>query len=491
MLRRDRHWRLAPEVGTPAGSALPGGIGPTLALSAASAAVGQGPNYEAAPFPGQDDPDWRKAMHYIAGPDVLSILYNPATACYKPPTIDNGFGDVRSAYCGGGSSCTEWSSMGETLARLPYPSGQGFSQETWNVVVDQLAGGGSAGVGEFAMVDRVHCNVINMQSVFGTASTTALLDVETFVSKINTFLQPPPYDAFSIISTVFSDILAIAGPILGVTGFGEAAAAVVGIANAFHIGRDLANFVDGSPAGGPLPFDTTSETLAEQLITSFQTSSAALGVPDDQIVSDFTALREFYESGADLQRADITRAQTPLSLGAYTYLWKWFLGKSYPPDHAWPNSTTSAPVDPENFQCNYAEPPFMSPLIYYGGALKTQQIEAPLYDNQNGYETYVMAGTTLVTDDEPNVQQPPTGLPGSQQQPPTGVPVSLYGLPDPQSGATPPPVDPNGNITPLGLHDQFFWHDQIYAARKTQRVFQWYDEFKPVPDVPFSERQNC
>ena len=44
------------------------------------------------PFPGAEDPEWQRAMHYAA--EGIKVLYDPASACYKPPIIENGFGDT-------------------------------------------------------------------------------------------------------------------------------------------------------------------------------------------------------------------------------------------------------------------------------------------------------------------------------------------------------------------------------------------------------------
>ena len=490
VLERDRHWRLAPGAGTPVGGTLAGGAGAGLALQAASAAVAQGPNFSTAPFPGQDDPERQKVMHYIAGPDVLSIAYDASTACYKPPTIANGFGDVRSAYCGGGSSCNEWSSQGRALTRLGYPAGQGFSNQAWTDVVDQLAGGG-AGIGEFTMVDRVHCNVQNMQRVFGTAAGgSALLDVETFVTKINEFLQPPDDGAvLQIVFSVLDSLVNVAAGVSGVGGFAEAADVLWAVGASMEATNTFANLADGSPVDGPLPFNTTVETLAQQLLSGWQQASSALSVLDDQIVSDYVALKTFYESGANLQQQQVQNAETPLSLAAYADLWKWFIGKKYPPDHAWPNyysvAPADGPLDTKTFYCyegglfgqDYYPYNFHSRV--FGPDQSATQIEAPLYDNQNGYELYVMAGSKTIGDDQTLVGEPPAVLPGS-----------LYGFPA-ATGSTPPPVDSSGTITPVGLFDQFLWHDLVYAATQTQRVFSFYDVRNPAPDVPYAQRQDC
>src|SRR6185436_3287930 len=119
---------------------------------------------------------------------------------------------------------------------------------------------------------------------------------------------------------------------------------------------------DGSPLGGPLPFDTTTDTLAQQLTSGWQKSAAALDVLGDQIVSDFIALQQFYRSGATLQSGQVANAETALSFAAYAYLWKWFIGRQYPPQHAWPLSRFApAPVDAASYRCLDDEGGFYEP----------------------------------------------------------------------------------------------------------------------------------
>ena len=59
-------------------------------------------------------------------------------------------------------------------------------------------------------------------------------------------------------------------------------------------------------------------------------------------MSDYGALQQFFDSGASVTQTDIAKAQTPLTLASYSYLWKWFIGKDYSPDHAWPNYYSAA-----------------------------------------------------------------------------------------------------------------------------------------------------
>ena len=92
------------------------------------------------------------------------------------------------------------------------------------------------------------------------------------------------------------------------------------------------------------------------------------------------------------------------------------------------------------------------------------QLEKPVNSNQFGFEIYALGGTTRTNPGYPDWDQPPAALPGA-----------LYGTPPTASASPPAPVDANGNITPLGLHDQYLWHDLIFNARQSGRIFQWYD----------------
>jgi hypothetical protein len=290
---------------------------------------------------------------------------------------------------------------------------------------------------------------------------------------------------WSALDDIFQDAVEAAEALAIASGQEEVEAAILLITWAYEGSVQLADAADGTPVEGPLPLNTTADTLAQQLIDGWQTTAAALRVPDDQIVSDYTALRQFYSAGVNLQSSEVADAQTPLSYSAYAFLWRWFLGKRYPPDHARPNSgtpvTQHGPIDIKNFYCYYIVGVHRYPFYEFPEDQTFTQIEPPQYPNQNGFEAYALAGTTVSGDEsDPDTTMPPRELPGA-----------LYGLPAPPGGTTPPPVDAEGNITPLGLHDQFLWHDLIYAGTKTQRIFQWYDENHPIPDVPLAERWPC
>ena len=117
-------------------------------------------------------------------------------------------------------------------------------------------------IGEFDKVDAVHCWVINAQQIFNKGDVLAELNVGNFVDAINTFLKPPDsgQGAFSLLSTIFEDILTT----MAVFAAPEVAGPLFTIAALYGDAAEVTTLADGTPANGPLPYNTTVDTLATQ-----------------------------------------------------------------------------------------------------------------------------------------------------------------------------------------------------------------------------------
>ena len=64
-------------------------------------------------------------------------------------------------------------------------------------------------------------------------------------------------------------------------------------------------------------------------------------------------------------------------------------------------------LDIKDFHCSYAAVFDRNPFSDFQEDQTTTQIEPPQNPNQNGYEAYALAGTTLEVDNNPDTTLPP------------------------------------------------------------------------------------
>lgn len=294
-----------------------------------------------APQPANPTAGQSAALAYIA--QTVLDLDAPAQgdSCYVPATPD-----VRSQYCNS-KYYDSWGGFAGQIRGLPFPSGQGFTQQDWTTVTGQLAP--KEGYSEFNAVQSLWSTIATAQGTNTQDSVDAVAiaqqEAATIVGELTgasstagswlTFLGDLS-DAADRLAEVVSEDLG--GPL----GF---------LAAGLLVSGDTANLPNGAPNLGA--FNVAAADFAADLAESYGMATSELTHLGDLIVSDPGKLQAF-DQGSQYALNDTPALNTGLTLAAAQFGWKNLFPAAFQIVQL-PQGTgiNTGVTDARNYQCSY------------------------------------------------------------------------------------------------------------------------------------------
>jgi len=236
---------------------------------------------------------------------VETVLYQPETAwplstntddnnanCYIASQLFAGTGltDVRTAYYEANLTAAEWNSRLPELTALAWnptatcPStNQTFTESAFNAVKSQLEI-------EFSKVADVTSLAADWTAIFGDATTTGYIDLQTIAHTVIGNIERIDTSAQGTVKTeaIISDSLQIAGGLS--FGIPPASAAFGAASGVFSLLADTSGNESGRPSLSPL--ETEVATLGQNLVSRYQEVGSNLRQIQAILVSDWGKLQQ-------------------------------------------------------------------------------------------------------------------------------------------------------------------------------------------------------
>jgi hypothetical protein len=263
-------------------------------------------------WPYSETAEQKVALRYIAE----SVLKLPAptagSSCYVPVMPD-----VRSEYCELNLR-HEWTGNRLTKLEGPYPTGHGFSSETWTNVTKELRQ-------EFRAVAAVWSLVETLQTPFGAAGVNAQLDLKGLATEIEQALAAKPKNEAAGFWLNFAGTLAGIGAYFA----GPSIQAAVGtLSGALMISGQFQYGPEGSPLLGR--FQLAANDVAKSLASNYADASQGIGRLADLIVSDhgkLMAVADDPEIGINTPTLEALKSE--LELGSRQWIYETLLPAAY------------------------------------------------------------------------------------------------------------------------------------------------------------------